>query len=325
VIRNRTLALVSVVYLASGAALASDPIGVYALIDRVTLEPPAATGPAERVQVQGAFALARRVGIGDVYDPPVTGYLYYSLPPGEETLARIEWNDLASVAGTGQIVAFGSRYMPSGSVRSGCETPGAPDVYPIAMGVTRVGAKTDYPPIVSLLSLPGPMAPADGDGVAAGATVTFTARNILAADHPEALYLFEVRDRRGVVESSPAISAGEQATSWTASFAVRPGERYTWRVQAAGGGWSGAPATACFQHLFARGDANDDGSIDIADAVSVLLYLFAGSAVVEKSASDIDGNGSLEVTDSIYLLQYLFTGGPAPPPPFPEPGLTAAD
>jgi hypothetical protein len=298
---------------------ASDPIGVYAIVDRVVEEP--GSGPAQRAQVWGAFTLARGIGIGDVYDPPVRGYFYFSLPVGSEELARAEWNDLRSVAGTGQCVAFASRYEPIGRVRPGCEAPADPDPY-TATGLTAVRSDREYLPIQALVTMPAPVEPADGANVRPG-EIALTVQNVSGKAHAGASYIFEIKSRGGEVETSATLAAGEGRTSWTPGLQVRAGERYEWRAQAAHDGWASAPAFSCFQSLFLRGDANRDAAVDIADAVSVLLHLFSGAPAPEPpAAGDADANDSLEISDGIYLLTYLFRGGPAPPAPFPAPGLT---
>ncbi|HIA26847.1 MAG TPA: choice-of-anchor B family protein [Planctomycetes bacterium] len=72
---------------------------------------------------------------------------------------------------------------------------------------------------------------------------------------------------------------------------------------------------------FVRGEINGDGSLDISDAVSLLVYLFAGGpAPVPTEAGDVNGDGSIDVADVIYLLDFLFGGGSPPPAPFPDPG-----
>ncbi len=100
-----------------GSLSASDPIGIYALVDRVVLEPNEEA--PERIQIWGAFALAQGHGrkFGEYYHPATRGYLYYQLVKGKEEQCRNEWKDLQRVAGTGQCVAFGSRYQEKGSVR----------------------------------------------------------------------------------------------------------------------------------------------------------------------------------------------------------------
>ena len=72
---------------------------------------------------------------------------------------------------------------------------------------------------------------------------------------------------------------------------------------------------------FRRGDANCDGVVDIADAITVLAYLFSGGSVICRAALDGNDDGALDIADAIYVLAYLFAGGAPPPPPFPEPGL----
>jgi hypothetical protein len=65
-------------------------------------------------------------------------------------------------------------------------------------------------------------------------------------------------------------------------------------------------------------DANADGEVDIADALTVLFHLFAGSpAALEcEDAADIDDSGVLDIADAIRLLGFLFLGGPVPPEPY---------
>ncbi len=78
---------------------------------------------------------------------------------------------------------------------------------------------------------------------------------------------------------------------------------------------SGAPPVPEFR----RGDANADGKVDISDAVSTLLWLFAGlSEPPCLEAVDADTSGKIDLTDAIYTLQYLFQGGSSPPAPGPE-------
>jgi hypothetical protein len=77
---------------------------------------------------------------------------------------------------------------------------------------------------------------------------------------------------------------------------------------------------------FVRGDANDDGSIDITDAIFTLGFLFLGGGAPPcEDAADADDRGTLEITDPVYLLNYLFSGGPEPPPPLETAGLDSTE
>lgn len=123
-------------------ARASDPMGVYCIIDKVTLEP--ADCP-ERAQISGVCAQA---SLRDwTFQSPARGYFYYQVPAGKEELARSEWADLKSAAGTGQVVGFGRRYSPVGKFRTGDTKPADPDTYPMWMGVMKVTGRTVAPEV----------------------------------------------------------------------------------------------------------------------------------------------------------------------------------
>ena len=129
----------------------SDPIGIFARVDKVVFEPNAEA--PERIQIWGAFALAGREN-GNFYRAPQRGYLYFSLKPGKEEVCRKEWTDLKTVAGTDQIIGFGMRYQPV-RLRKAEDKPADPDVYPIGSGLARISDRgTDYQPIRDLRSLP---------------------------------------------------------------------------------------------------------------------------------------------------------------------------
>ena len=66
---------------------------------------------------------------------------------------------------------------------------------------------------------------------------------------------------------------------------------------------------------FVRGDFNSDGSINIADCVSMLAGLFTGGLILCLDAGDANDDGSFNVADAVYELTWLFSGGPAAPPP----------
>lgn len=142
----------AVLGLSAAGALGSDPVGIYALVDKVVFEP--SDSAPERIQVWGAFALAE--GGGYKYAAGKRGIMYFKLKPGEEEICRKEWNDIKSVAGTGQIVAFGTRYDPKGSIYSTTAKLEKPDVYPVGFGLTKITKRTkdDYAPIKDLRALP---------------------------------------------------------------------------------------------------------------------------------------------------------------------------
>src|SRR5688572_30629332 len=83
--------LVTSLFGGSSVTYASDPIGVYAIVDKVVFEPGADN--AERVQVWGVFSFAVK-GTSDAYEEPKAGYLYYQIKAGDESKSRKEWSDL---------------------------------------------------------------------------------------------------------------------------------------------------------------------------------------------------------------------------------------
>jgi hypothetical protein len=82
------------------------------------------------------------------------------------------------------------------------------------------------------------------------------------------------------------------------------------------------------EYRFRRGLVNGDEFLDLSDAVSILLFLFAdGRYPPNLDRLDVNDSGGVEIGDAVYLLQYLFVSGPEPPAPFAAPGLdpTAGD
>jgi PKD repeat protein len=73
---------------------------------------------------------------------------------------------------------------------------------------------------------------------------------------------------------------------------------------------------------FIRGDANNDGQVDLSDGVAILNELFLGvpSAAPCKDALDSNDDGGTDLSDGVYVLNFLFQGGNAPPAPYPNPG-----
>ncbi len=64
---------------------------------------------------------------------------------------------------------------------------------------------------------------------------------------------------------------------------------------------------------FVRGDANDDGRVNITDPFFTLRSLFSVGAKPRcEDASDVNDDGSVDIGDAIFTLSYLFRGGSGP-------------
>lgn len=70
---------------------------------------------------------------------------------------------------------------------------------------------------------------------------------------------------------------------------------------------------------FLRGDADANGTVEMADAVRIFGFLFLGTPRVLpcKDAADANDSGNVDLSDGVTILSYLFLGGPELPPPFP--------
>jgi hypothetical protein len=75
---------------------------------------------------------------------------------------------------------------------------------------------------------------------------------------------------------------------------------------------------------FQRGDANGDGSFNIADLIFLLAALFSNGPSGDcGDANDVNDDGSVNIADAISGLAALFSSGPTPPDP--SPGACGTD
>ncbi len=140
--------------LSIGTARASGYVGVYALIDKVTMEPNAEN--LERILIYGVFSIKMGDDRG-AFQAPQRGYLYYAVPSGaNRELIQREWSDLKAAAGTRTVIAFGGSSFagpaaPAPRLRKTGEKPANPDPYETGAGLSKMRSDTDYGPVKSLL------------------------------------------------------------------------------------------------------------------------------------------------------------------------------
>lgn len=82
---------------------------------------------------------------------------------------------------------------------------------------------------------------------------------------------------------------------------------------------------------FVRGDVNQDHKLNVSDGVAIARYVFGlGSQKAKidacKDSADADDSGTINAADALWVLNYLFTGGPIVKAPYPACGSdTTAD
>jgi len=69
---------------------------------------------------------------------------------------------------------------------------------------------------------------------------------------------------------------------------------------------------------FTRGDANDDGAVNMGDGIRLLGYLFRGGQEPNcVSSVDANDDGFIDLSDAIFTLNFLFVGEARLPEPYP--------
>ncbi|MFQ5655649.1 MAG: hypothetical protein ACE5GW_13085 [Planctomycetota bacterium] len=69
--------------------------------------------------------------------------------------------------------------------------------------------------------------------------------------------------------------------------------------------------------LFIRADCTGDGVLNLVDVVRCLEIAFGLVATECPDVADVDDDGLLDIPDAMHLLNYLYMNGPVVPAPFP--------
>ena len=77
--------------------------------------------------------------------------------------------------------------------------------------------------------------------------------------------------------------------------------------------------------IFLRGDADGNLRLDLADAINNLVFMTSACPDCPiplcPKALDVNDNGMIDLGDAIQLLNFLYIGGSPPAAPFPDPGV----
>ncbi len=211
---------------------------------------------------------------------------------GELTFA---WDFGDGIAGAGAAVS--RTYRNPGTYRGSVTATGA------AGNATRefeVVVLSDEAPVISLRVVPlsGP-APLEVRGDAAGS---------VSPRGRELSFAWDFGD--GIVGAGADVA-----------HTYREPGRYTGRLTASDGELESTKSFEVVVEsgivLFHRGDANEDGGVNLADGVYVLNFLFGdGPEPACREAANANDDRSLDVADPIFLFNFLFGDGD----PIPSPG-----
>jgi hypothetical protein len=107
---------------------------------------------------------------------------------------------------------------------------------------------------------------------------------------------------------------GIKQAEYTPDFDLVWSTRYWWKARATDGGgitvWSNSVFTF---RTSVPGDANDDASVNIAENVFLVNYIFMNGAAPEPMfVADSNCDGSINIADVVHLIIYIFSGGLAP-------------
>jgi hypothetical protein len=62
------------------------------------------------------------------------------------------------------------------------------------------------------------------------------------------------------------------------------------------------------------GDANNDGSVNVSDAVYIINFVFVGGSEPQPvlACGDANSDGTVNVSDAVMIINYVFVGGTQP-------------
>ncbi len=109
--------------------------------------------------------------------------------------------------------------------------------------------------------------------------------------------------------------------SYSLSLPLGHDTTYYWRVNHydLAGNETGFSSNAYFHHFAGVlcGDANDDGDVNVGDAVFLQNYVFQyGPAPTYAYAADVNSDYDVNVGDVVYIINFVFNNGAAPDCPY---------
>jgi hypothetical protein len=114
-------------------AFASSPMSIYVYPSRVEYLPDQAN--ATQVVIHGAFFYYTQ---SFSYTSPACGKMFFACKPGEETMCRMQWNEIATSVGGQLCEGFGQQSMvTTAKFHAEGDALGAADTWDLGIGVAR--------------------------------------------------------------------------------------------------------------------------------------------------------------------------------------------
>jgi hypothetical protein len=155
--------------------------------------------------------------------------------------------------------------------------------------------------------------PSPGGGLVGGAVALKASLSDIGVSPAVALVGASIHFTLGALACDAVPSGGGVATC--AVIPTSAGAKTLTATYAGDGSHLASSASQDFEVVgVLRGDANGNGTRDVADVFYLINALFAGGPPPATTCrGDVDGNGIVDVNDVFYLINFLFAGGPPPP------------
>ena len=233
-------------------------------------------------------------GINDIFVGTLftTNYCYFIDGIDGETLNSFDYGTpIDALAAIPDIVGDGSMEMVAGG-RNG-------QVRCYSGGTSAVLNSPPYAPTI--------------DGETSGSVNVSYTFDFLTTD-PESndIYYYvewgdgQIQDWIGPYESNYMLKLDHTYTA-TGNFEIRSKARDTFNME---GPWS---AVHPISISFNCGDANDDGKVNVSDAVYIINFVFSqGNPPDPLEVGDVNCDTKVNVSDAVYLINYVFSSGNPP-------------
>jgi hypothetical protein len=120
--------------------------------------------------------------------------------------------------------------------------------------------------------------------------------------------------------ADPAIATVEMTGNWSMQFTALDAGLTDFSIELMlndAAYYTSPPMPLNVEPLYIVGDANNDGDINVSDAVLIINYVFIGGdpPIPEETSGDANCDGSVNVSDAVMIINFVFIGGNTPGDP----------